>query len=218
MTSEDVRATVLGTLTRNRVGERVSGQPDAYRERIAELVADALEASAVSTPSGHDEGCEEFYVEYGAPEGGVCKVCGGAVSSPPTGAKDDPCGLCGHAREHHYKSDGCYGCLDKRTPYVQPDPHEFVAVSPPPTITEARTEYRSAVAYRTDDGSLSIRETAQTRWSIEEAQADADADLPGMYDWADDEPEIYRVIVSRQRFEPTEWVTAALHPGGETNE
>ncbi len=34
----------------------------------------------------HDEGCEDFYVEYGEPEGGVCKVCGEQVQDHSNGS------------------------------------------------------------------------------------------------------------------------------------
>lgn len=46
--SEDVRALIEESLTRNHVGERVSAQPEAYRQRIAEVISDRL--SAVSAP------------------------------------------------------------------------------------------------------------------------------------------------------------------------
>lgn len=100
MSSEDVRALIDEARTWATAiapEERLKGEWYTLR------LADALEASAVSSPS-------------------------------------DPCGLCGHAREHHYKNDGCYGCLDKHAPYVHPDPHEFAAVSTPPTITNDEAE------------------------------------------------------------------------------
>lgn len=37
----------------------------------------------------HDEGCADFYPEYGAPEGGVCKVCGEQVTDRTVGASDE---------------------------------------------------------------------------------------------------------------------------------
>lgn len=34
----------------------------------------------------HDEGCADFYSEYGTPEGGVCKVCGEQVTDRENGS------------------------------------------------------------------------------------------------------------------------------------
>lgn len=79
--NEDVRACVLSTLTRNHVGERISTRPGAYRERIAELIADALEASAVSTPPPvTDEEREDGEVEVGEyPDGKFACDCGRTI-------------------------------------------------------------------------------------------------------------------------------------------
>ena len=34
----------------------------------------------------HDDGCRDFYPEYGAPEGGVCHVCGEEVQDHADGS------------------------------------------------------------------------------------------------------------------------------------
>lgn len=44
--------------------------------------AASVHHSTDPTPrSGHDESCAEFYPEYGAPEGDICKVCGESTHS-----------------------------------------------------------------------------------------------------------------------------------------
>lgn len=45
---------------------------------------------------------------------------------PEHGNFMDLCGNCGHERVHHYKGDGCYGCMVANNPGLHPDPHDFV--------------------------------------------------------------------------------------------
>ncbi len=51
-------------------------------ETVANSAPTTDQPVAEPARSGHDEGCADFYVEYGAPEGGLCKVCGESADQP----------------------------------------------------------------------------------------------------------------------------------------
>lgn len=56
-------------------------------ERLRKRLLDEFRRSAVPEPSAHDDGCADFYPEYGSPEAGVCKVCGDRAQGEPSDAQ-----------------------------------------------------------------------------------------------------------------------------------
>lgn len=240
MTSEDVRQALEAAARRAERGYMLGENCDDIARDIRALIP-ALEASAVSSHANCDygEGGEEGFTAGKSSAVSSPSAYGSAIRKRKSGrildvelhssreeaqeivdrqnskedswdlstewavvaiqseaevsSLSDACAQCGHARKNHYENDGCYGegCLhDNGRFQTAPHAHEFVAASTPPTITDDMRERGArAVAVPTafDPDAFWVDEAKRERLKAE-AFATADAVL-----------------------------TAALHPGGETN-